>query len=610
MIPVELQPLTNHLWQSTLFAAVAGLLTLGFRKNRAHVRYCLWLTASVKFLIPFSLLTTVGSHFGRQPAAVRATAVIPAIIAHMDQSFSAPTPFAVTPTAQRSYENLWVAAFYIVWAIGFIIVDCSWVARWREVRAALRKASILDLPISVKTMSSPAFFEPGVFGIFRPVLLVPDGISSQLTAPQLQSLLSHELCHIRRHDNLATVIHMAVEATFWFHPLVWWLGARLMQERERACDEEVLRMGNEPQVYAESILRICELYIESRFQFVAGVTGGNLKRRIEEIMTGRTIFKLNFARKAILAIAGMTAVTIPILAGIVNSSAPSAQAPVPQWQIAAGGKMEFEVASIRRTPPGKFTPPNFPLDDGDAFTSTRTNEPPRGRFLADFPLTTYVEFAYKIFLTHEEKQAMLADLPKWVANDRFMIQAKAANDNPTKDQMRLMMQSLLADRFKLRVHFETRETPVFAVVLAKPGKTGPKLRPHSEGPACDAETAGADDVFPPKCDVQDFMMKPDHLLMAGSRNTTIDVLAASLSTLGHLGRPVIDQTGLSGRFDFALEWAPESNAAAPPNAGPPPDVQGPGFLQALREQLGFKLVSTKAPMQVLVIDHVERPTEN
>ena len=90
----------------------------------------------------------------------------------------------------------------------------------------------------------------------------------RLTPPQLKAIMAHELCHIRRRYHVATAIHMGVETLFWFHPLVWWLGARLMEERERAGDEEVLLAGSEPQVYAEGILKICGLYLESPLPFV------------------------------------------------------------------------------------------------------------------------------------------------------------------------------------------------------------------------------------------------------------------------------------------------------------------------------------------------------
>ena len=118
----------------------------------------------------------------------------------------------------------------------------------------------------------------GVFGILSPVLLWPRRIAERLGDEQVEAILAHELSHVRRRDNLAAALHMIVQALFWFHPLVWWLGARLVDERERACDEEVIRLGSEPQVYAESILKTCEFYVESRLACVAGVTGSDLKQ--------------------------------------------------------------------------------------------------------------------------------------------------------------------------------------------------------------------------------------------------------------------------------------------------------------------------------------------
>jgi beta-lactamase regulating signal transducer with metallopeptidase domain len=119
----------------------------------------------------------------------------------------------------------------------------------------------LDLAASIKVMSSSALLEPAVFGIFRPVLLLPEGITAHLTPTQLEAIFAHELCHIRRRDNLMTALHMVAEAVFWFYPLVWWLGARLIDERERACDEAVVQSGNEPRVYAEAILEVCKFYL-------------------------------------------------------------------------------------------------------------------------------------------------------------------------------------------------------------------------------------------------------------------------------------------------------------------------------------------------------------
>lgn len=102
-----------------------------------------------------------------------------------------------------------------------------------------------------------------------------------------KAVLAHELCHAQRRDNLTSAIHMLVKAVFWFHPPVWRIGARLVEEREYACDEEVLRGGGEPRDYADAIASVCRLYAESPLACVPGVTGSHLKQRIEEIMANR-----------------------------------------------------------------------------------------------------------------------------------------------------------------------------------------------------------------------------------------------------------------------------------------------------------------------------------
>jgi uncharacterized protein (TIGR03435 family) len=262
----------------------------------------------------------------------------------------------------------------------------------------------------------------------------------------------------------------------------------------------------------------------------------------------------------------------------------------------AAEPLSFEVASIRVSPPGTFTPPSFPLDSGNAYKNTG------GRFSNDFPLLVYIQFAWKIRLTREQAQNFLAPLPKWVTSDSFIIQAKAADGNATKDQMREMMKSLLADRFHLALHFETHEAPVLALVPMKPGKMGPKLRPHSEGPACDAPVGP--EVFPPVCDAVQLTRNAQGTNHAGSRNTTMDQLALTLPTLSQLGRPVVDRTGFEGPVDFSLEWTAESNG------DPQPDLQAVSFIDALRDQLGLKLENAKAPLQLPVVDRIERPTEN
>jgi protein involved in polysaccharide export with SLBB domain len=200
---------------------------------------------------------------------------------------------------------------------GFVAIGFTRLRSWLRVRAAVRMSEPLQTSASVEIRSSPGFLEPGVVGFLRPVLLLPGGIADRLTPSQLDAVIAHELCHVRRRDNFFASIHMIVEAVFWFHPVVWWIGARLVEERERACDEAVLTMGREPRTYADAILNVCKLYVESPIVCVSGVTGANLKRRIEAIMINRTGQALGRAKKFLLAAGGIAALAGPVAVGIM-----------------------------------------------------------------------------------------------------------------------------------------------------------------------------------------------------------------------------------------------------------------------------------------------------
>ena len=341
-------------------------------------------------------------------------------------------------------------------------------------------------------------------------------------------------------------------------------------------------------------------------------------------MTARAMHSSSSARRistraAALAILIVAVVLIP--AAIAQNPAPqtpsaaprSSPRSAPAWQTAAGGNMSFEVASIRPGEPGKFTPPSFALSIDDSPV------PPGGRFTADFPLPVYIEFAYKMMPTREQRDAMLAHLPAWVATQPFVIEAKTPIANPTKDQVRLMMQSLLADRFKLAVHFETHEMPILAIVLAKPGATGPRLRPHAEGLACDAKlTAPADPTSPSVppggfvsiCGNVALTRGTNNTFVLGARNLPMEHIALYLPTVYNFGRPVIDQTGLTGTFDFTLSWVPDPDSSPAFLSDSSTDLEGTPFFGALKDQLGLKLKPTRAPVQTLVIDHVEQPSPN
>jgi uncharacterized protein (TIGR03435 family) len=293
--------------------------------------------------------------------------------------------------------------------------------------------------------------------------------------------------------------------------------------------------------------------------------------------------------------AGITWLGIALLwtVGAANSAQAQTVASATDWQKAAGRAMAFEVASVHEDK-GPFKRPSFDLSSAESFRE------PNGRFHADFALPNYIQFAYKIWPTPEERRAMVAKLPGWVETDRFDIDATAPL-HATKEQYRLMMQALLAERFGLKVHFKKRELPVLAMVLAKPGRPGPKLIPHEQGQSCDEKPKP--ETYPKECYGSVAMPLKDGTFLFGSRATSMDLIADFVGDLGgrngDIGRRVVDQTGLTGLWDFTLE-------AAPPDGAP----AGQTLLEAIQDQWGIKLKATRAVVSVLVVDHVERPSEN
>ena len=597
MIPNELFPVANHVWQSTLFAAVAGLLTRALSKNRAGTRYCVWLAASVKFLVPCSLLLALGGQVGRHSTAATSAPALSYAAAQISQHFTVPTILATNPPLAASAPVNWIpAVLCAVWAIGCATVLLSWWRRWRGLRAALRTATPLDLPVGIKAMTSAAFAEPGVFGIRHPVLLLPAGITDVLSPAQLEAIIAHELCHVRRRDNLATAIHMGVEALFWFHPLVWWLGARLMEERERACDEDVLLMGSEPETYSEAILKICELYLESPLPCVAGVTGATLKKRIENIMSKTTGLQLSFTKKAVLAAAGVAALIAPIATGILN-------APVIHAQPAAATTAKFGRATVKACAGG--TPGGSPVvSPGGLNTGCAT-------LAAQFPTAGLIQRAYgKLGLGNHVSPGSAMPVvggPSWIYTAFYVIDAKAV-DTPSRETMEgPMLQALLEDRFNLKIRRETREVPVVVLSVAQAGK----LQRATEGTCVPRDHSNPRQPLPPgKRYCNDLIGRTGPNTTLNVENATIDSFSKLLGIA--LDRPVIDKTGTPGKYNFHLEFATDptmlgvGGLTAPPSDGP----AGASIFTVMQEQLGLKLENAKGPREFLVIDHIERPSGN
>lgn len=300
--------LLDHLWQSTLFAGCAGLLILTLRHNEAKTRYWLWFAASAKFLIPFSLLVDLGAALALPMPPLTGAMVKLQFVAR------AATPFTQSlPPAQPGINPL--ALSFALWLAGFFTVLLIWFTRWRRIHAVLSEAKLLPLaaPIPVKVTAST--LGPGLFGVFRPVLLLPEGITRHLTPLELRAVLDHELCHWERGDNLTACVHMLVEALFWFHPLVWWLGAKLIAERENACDESVVAYGNEAGVYADGILKVCRFYAIPPPPLAAAILSADLEGRLQGIMGGQVRSELGKAQKILIAACAVLTIALPVITG-------------------------------------------------------------------------------------------------------------------------------------------------------------------------------------------------------------------------------------------------------------------------------------------------------
>jgi bla regulator protein BlaR1 len=568
-IPQEFAGIANHVWQSTLFAGFIALLALSLRRYPAHCRHALWLCASLKFLVPFAALIAIGSYLPKPDA--RAISVIPGSLVAIGRPFRPPNADAVfslppspaLPPPARSLGGK-EAAIFLVWLAGFVWLVTYAAVRWRRlsgcVRRARRESSFAGAPREVPIFISHEAVEPGVFGILRPNLILPANIFDSLSRAQLDGVIAHELSHIRRRDNLWSAWHMAVEALFWFHPLVWWLGARILEDCERACDEAVVEAGCDPEEYAHGLLQVCRHHLARNHEFVSCAGGSDLKRRLTDIMTHHVLRNLNLAQGGLLVALGVVAIMAPVAAGLAvarPSRAQQQQAPPPK----------FDVVSVK---------PNDPKD------------PRTGAFPSPGRLVIHNYSLKRLLLTAYHLRDFQLDGAKgWMDEDAWDIEGTFP---PTSGKSPMQsgadrLPALLADRFQLTVHRETRQLPVYALVIAK---GGPKLTASNPN---DGKTQSLR-ILPPK--------DP-----AGFTAIKMDIYWFSFVLSTELNLPLIDKTGISGIYDISLSYTPQRLLDAPDYAG-----NGISVFTALQQQLGLKLEASKGPVEVLVVDHAEKPSVN
>lgn len=419
-------------------------------------------------------------------------------------------------------------------------------------------------------------------------MIVPPGLLERLEDGERQNVLLHELAHLARYDDWMALVTHALGALLVLHPLAAIVMGRIEREREMACDDFVVARTGSARSYARSLARLHDLRWNTGARLLAaGLLGQNssLGERIESLLRrGR-----EFSARPSLASLGVSTLLLVFLLG--------AGGLLPGWIAIAQTKAtlptSFEVASIRPGEPGAHNS-DISWRRGGRFSTSNTT------------LKKLIEVAYDI------KPAQVEGLPSWAKSRTYTIRAVGPPGTPDlrglqgRQMIETMVQSLLADRFNLRTHRAMEQLPVYEIVVAK---HGPKLRPMAE---------------------QDFVAA-HHSYAPGdssisSHDGNMTALGVSMATFAddlsrQVGRMVIDKTGLTGRYDFTLTWAPWSNAERTPEPSgfgttggngsiPASDSSAPSIFTAMEEQLGLKLKPAKGPVEVLVIDHIEPPSPN
>jgi TonB family protein len=327
--------LGDHLWQSTLGVAIAALLVWLAGPGRPALRHAIWLLASVKFLVPFAAIVAAGEALAPllTPLPVRAFPGASFQIVAEPFTFWAEARTAAAPVeASVTLAHLLPLVAMGIWASGAIALLALRWTRWRRIRSIVSGSTTLstgrevdavrrvvarrrrsEARVTVREIAGAA--APALFGIHRAALLWPAGLSHLLHDREIDAVVTHELAHFRRHDNLAALVHTLVETVFWFHPLVWWMSARLVEERERACDQEALEAGVPPQTYAKTLLNVCRFGLARPQPLVASAAGSSIGQRVEAIMEyrpGRFVAR----PRGFAAALGLLMVCWPVAVGI------------------------------------------------------------------------------------------------------------------------------------------------------------------------------------------------------------------------------------------------------------------------------------------------------
>jgi uncharacterized protein (TIGR03435 family) len=650
-MPYEFRPVLFVLfWKSGIALGAALCINLMLRNRSADLRRLIFSATIVAMFVAAAAA----------PVLPRWTAVTPSwfdfhgagssIIA--GPSLSSPTPgdapeltapVSVPMPLPTSFRRIDLDSWLIplIWfapaatLLSRFVINLRGLYRLRKASDAVTDAGLLaNVARSGRRVAlwrNDAISAPVTWGVVRPIILVPAGFE-ELAAESRDAVIRHELAHIQAYDFLMRGLAEIACALIWFQPLMWIVCRQLREEQELACDNCVLAAGGKPSAYAKLLLEWDARRGMASLIAVGIAHRSCLKRRLYALLDP----DLRRDRVAVVGVAGalllalaaalpLAAVSfvqaVPVLpapARALPSASPAllsppaqlaqaqtaqtsvkAPAPLPAPQPAAHPR--FEVVSIKPCKPGVTN--GTPVFGGDSSPGRLTIG---CGILADSDNTGLIQVAYNRYASGRLTSTKVIPIeggPNWIHSERFEIDAKADGHPRILMMEGPMLQTILEDRFKLKIHRETRQGPVYELAL---GKGSPKLKPLQDG-SCVPPVIGG--PLPVLADGQrrcrNMVSPRGSVAMEGG---TLTMLADLLGMV--LDRPVIDKTGITTYFEIRLAFSPDDSAAPRPVTADPGAPEAPHISQAIQEQLGLRLVPAKGPVDVLVIDHIEKPSEN
>jgi len=418
--------LLDHLWQSTLFGLGVWVIAQTLHANSAAVRHWLWLLASMKFLVPFSWLHGVGAALG----ATQTLEIQPVYAAALGSVASMTSPTAVLGGSPGISAPLLATLLIVAWTSGSLWLAARWFAGWRLARRLSKQARPAgDAHADVRLVD--ADIEPSVAHAFRPIVLLPSTLPGKLSTPQLHAVLEHEREHIGRRDILKANLHRLVETLFWFHPLVWFIGRRLVDERERACDEAVLARGHDAGEYAAGILEVCR-HCRPHVSHAVAAVSGDLVQRVRHILLDYRPASLGFFKAFSLTAASLLLIALPLVAGALDGSAHRLDV------AATNSRLLLESEVTVRASTDDSLPMSIDVSAGEVFIRSSS-------------LRELIALAYEVETRHVKGRGTWLDEPRYDLTARLPRELREADDfDPAA--LRAMVNRLLAERFDLEIH--------------------------------------------------------------------------------------------------------------------------------------------------------------